>query len=550
MIRVLLFFLAGLFSLISPVASCNVLTVWIGDKEIRDNDDNDLNKDDHIIEVRFGSGIYIDDPQGPSINGHNVRGIIAEYFSPPDYAILFLRSFLVERDSPNGNTLDVRVKSSDFEPIGPWAKAQLSGSFWSVFPFWNEKVSMLGYNNIQSIGTELKADASLPKDGKSFNLANIVEDGSPTSLGMRLVFDVPNKKEKGDAVFLNLPRVMAARTQEIVEEAIIPILPIGRGGGNLVGGNCRDNVSINSPPDCLVSLLCREWIPPCCSASLSITSFQLTNFGQGACDVQVTASTHEFSGRAKYAKATLNGHFGHRDNIVDRIEVTEAIAVGGGSIVPPHSLKAEGKTGNGRTNFHKKTPEVKLTPNSSVKITMALDMSLSGNSEIIHLPGSADADIWGDLLANLNSFEATILSEGVHLVWVSDTEGDNAGFRVWRGIDDENNEEYQGISTLGEFPNNKLTAIPVANGLSKLIAAKGNEREKTTYSYVDISAQKKNVTFYYLLEDVDTNGQRTLHCSNIQAVTIGQGPAIDLEKAENYCRSQCDENAGNMIICK
>ncbi len=154
------------------------------------------------------------------------------------------------------------------------------------------------------------------------------------------------------------------------------------------------------------------------------------------------------------------------------------------------------------------------------------------------------------LLVNLSSFNVTVLKEWVFLRWETGSETTNAGFRLWRAIHDGRDEEYKDLSTLTKLPDNRLIAVSITDGLSGLIPAKGNEREETTYSYVDISAQKENVTFYYLLEDVDTNGQITLHCKNIQAVTIGQGPAIDLEKAETYCRSQCDENAGNMIICK
>ena len=154
------------------------------------------------------------------------------------------------------------------------------------------------------------------------------------------------------------------------------------------------------------------------------------------------------------------------------------------------------------------------------------------------------------LLVELNSFYSIEKEGNILLSWNTSSEIDTVGFLLWRSVDNGKGFKDNSIFTLDELPNNQLIAIPIANGLSKLITAKGNEREETTYSYVDTSVQEENMTFYYLVEDVDTSGLETLHCSKIQAVKIGQGPAIDLKTAKKYCRSQCDKSMDSPIICK
>jgi hypothetical protein len=145
------------------------------------------------------------------------------------------------------------------------------------------------------------------------------------------------------------------------------------------------------------------------------------------------------------------------------------------------------------------------------------------------------------LLVSLNSFTALSIpgnnGEKVLLKWDADSEFGNVGFRVWRAVD-SGNGNYKDISTLKSTYSNELVAVPITNGLSKLIPTKGEREKKSSYSYVN-TAEGKNKTFYYLLEDVDFDGQSTFHCDKIQAVTVGKGYAIDLKIAKRFCESWC-----------
>lgn len=72
-------------------------------------------------------------------------------------------------------------------------------------------------------------------------------------------------------------------------------------------------------------------------------------------------------------------------------------------------------------------------------------------------------------------------------------------------------------------------------GTSSLISAVGSSRKGACYSFTDTS-KIKDGTYYYVLEDVDTSGNRTFHCDAIAAATRGKGLAINLEAAKDYCR--------------
>jgi hypothetical protein len=152
-------------------------------------------------------------------------------------------------------------------------------------------------------------------------------------------------------------------------------------------------------------------------------------------------------------------------------------------------------------------------------------------------------------LIGLEKFEAIDKENAIDLIWITGSEVDNAGFRIWRATNGENGE-YKNISTLKEFSNGKLVAIPLMSGLAKPIAAKGSERKKTTYSYTDRSVQEKNVTFYYLLEDVDIEGNRTFHCDHLVAVLTSQNSVSDLKIAQASCKDWCHERIDSAITCK
>lgn len=142
-------------------------------------------------------------------------------------------------------------------------------------------------------------------------------------------------------------------------------------------------------------------------------------------------------------------------------------------------------------------------------------------------------------LVILDSFTLAT-DENVHLTWVTGVEKNTEGFRLWR-VKEGGNKEYINVTMLEGFAfyqadclDGKLIATDI-NKPSQLISAIGNSREGACYSFEDISINE-NGTYYYVLEDIDTSGKRTFHCKDMNAVTIGQGPAIDLKSAKHFCR--------------
>jgi hypothetical protein len=88
----------------------------------------------------------------------------------------------------------------------------------------------------------------------------------------------------------------------------------------------------------------------------------------------------------------------------------------------------------------------------------------------------------------LSSFDANPGNHSVTLIWVTETEIDNAGFNIYRAGAD------------GEFV--KINAV--------IISAQGTAASGATYQFVDSGAQNRQ-TYSYKLEDVDLNGAATIH---------------------------------------
>ena len=117
---------------------------------------------------------------------------------------------------------------------------------------------------------------------------------------------------------------------------------------------------------------------------------------------------------------------------------------------------------------------------------------------------------------------------------------DGSYYRIWRATDNGEGK-YSQISMLKMISDSELVAVPIAaaiNEPSELINFGSDE----DHFHIDIYSQEDNITLYYLPEVIDGNGNSTLYCSKIQATTIGQGPKVNLEVAEKYCRSQCSHN--------
>lgn len=156
---------------------------------------------------------------------------------------------------------------------------------------------------------------------------------------------------------------------------------------------------------------------------------------------------------------------------------------------------------------------------------------------------------------SLSKFNVTNEGGKVFVNWVTGSEIDNVGFRLWCATKNQyNSYEPTLLKEFGhseqvdpDYNENCLTKIQgqlkvnSSSQSSKLVSAVGNSAESTCYSFTDTS-DFSDGTYYYLLEDIDDNGDSTFHCDQIDAVTIGQGPTIDLESAINYCKEVTGSN--------
>ncbi|NJO15837.1 MAG: hypothetical protein HC877_08840 [Thioploca sp.] len=147
-------------------------------------------------------------------------------------------------------------------------------------------------------------------------------------------------------------------------------------------------------------------------------------------------------------------------------------------------------------------------------------------------------------------FEAIYQNGNHEVIWKTGSEQNNSGFHIWRGIKNDAGD-YE-VTSLKEFghtkqinpePNENCSAkiqgqlrVDNSGKLQQPISAIGNSAESTCYSFTDTS-NLSDGTYYYLLEDISDDGKRTFHCDHIDAVTVGQGSAIDLQSAINYCKA-------------
>jgi hypothetical protein len=165
--------------------------------------------------------------------------------------------------------------------------------------------------------------------------------------------------------------------------------------------------------------------------------------------------------------------------------------------------------------------------------------ALSATSAVIHEAHSVD----------LKEFNATNGNDGIHLTWITGNEINNLGFQLWRGMENSNGNYQLALLTeqSSEVVNpdpNEDCSIKIQGQLKRknpnqrpleLIPAVGDSMASTGYSFEDTNIFGDG-TYYYVLADIEANGKRTFHCNQIDAVTVGQGAAIDLDRAKNYCR--------------
>jgi hypothetical protein len=104
-------------------------------------------------------------------------------------------------------------------------------------------------------------------------------------------------------------------------------------------------------------------------------------------------------------------------------------------------------------------------------------------------PASDTHTLAGPLAVRLASFSAAPAGSQVKVQWASASEVDNVGFNVYR-------------STSAEAPSQQMNSALIASQAS-------GSSESFAYEWVDGSVQA-GVTYYYWLEDVDANGDRTM----------------------------------------
>ena len=90
---------------------------------------------------------------------------------------------------------------------------------------------------------------------------------------------------------------------------------------------------------------------------------------------------------------------------------------------------------------------------------------------------------------NLSSFTATPKTGRVIIEWTTESEIDNAGFNLYRS--ETESGEHERINT-------------------SLIPAQGESTQGASYEFTDNDVQNRK-TYYYKLEDIDLNGNSTMH---------------------------------------
>jgi hypothetical protein len=119
-----------------------------------------------------------------------------------------------------------------------------------------------------------------------------------------------------------------------------------------------------------------------------------------------------------------------------------------------------------------------------------IDLSNKGITSIGGIGGSYfQAGSGEPTFINLSSFAATSSEQKVILEWTTESEIDNAGFNLHRS--ESENGHYIKINT-------------------SIIPAQGSSTQGATYEFVDNDVQNRK-TCFYKLEDIDLNGNSTMH---------------------------------------
>jgi len=120
-------------------------------------------------------------------------------------------------------------------------------------------------------------------------------------------------------------------------------------------------------------------------------------------------------------------------------------------------------------------------------------VTLTGLSAVSDLAGDwAFADINDSPLpVMLSSFDAKLVSEGIELQWVTESEINNLGYEIWKS-----DNEFDQYRLLSDYHTNEL------------LKGKGNSSSQNNYEYIDNDIMMDD-TYYYKLYSVDYNGFKT-----------------------------------------
>ena len=138
----------------------------------------------------------------------------------------------------------------------------------------------------------------------------------------------------------------------------------------------------------------------------------------------------------------------------------------------------------------------------------------SEGATLVEIEGTGNSNYWiaidnlqvalnSPLLVTLANFTATPFQNDIHIHWKTASEVDNAGFHLWRATGE------------GWKQGDYEQAIRITD---PLIPSKGTKVGGYPYSYIDSNVES-GITYYYGLEDIDFNGQSTVHRDFIDEVT-------------------------------
>lgn len=129
-------------------------------------------------------------------------------------------------------------------------------------------------------------------------------------------------------------------------------------------------------------------------------------------------------------------------------------------------------------------------------------------------PGSISSDNQNDssLPVSLQDFNAIPGSGKVTLIWITESETDNLGFNLYRGVN--KNGEFLMLNT-------------------ELIAGHGSTSERHDYSYVDKNVVN-GVSYYYKLEDVDYAGKAKLYDKIVTATPTSKESDTNINQFRLY----------------